>query len=74
MNLVWSLITIMAIWTALKFVFLVFKRLGSRNAMNDLIDKMEDGMVQGADTVAGYIRKNRKKSKEKDEQPIVTIR
>ena len=74
MNLVWSLITIMAIWTALKFVFLVFKRLGNRNAMNDLIDKMEDGMVQGADTVAGYIRKNRKKSKEKEEQPIVTIR
>ena len=74
MNLVWSLITIMAIWTALKFIFLVFKRLGNRNAMNDLIDKMEDGMVQGADTVAGYIRKNRKKSKEKDEQPIVTIR
>lgn len=73
MNLVWSLITVMAVWTALKFVFLVFKRLGNKNAMNDLIDKMEDGMVQGADTVAGYIKKNRKKSKE-EERPIVTIR
>ena len=73
MNLVWSLITIMAVWTALKFVFLVFKRLGNKNAMNDLIDKMEDGMVQGADTVAGYIKKNRKKPKE-EERPIVTIR
>ena len=74
MNLVWSLITIMAIWTALKFVFLVFKRLGNRNAMNDLIDKMEDGMVQGADTVAGYIKKNRRKEKKEEERPIVTIR
>ena len=74
MNLVWSLITVMAVWTALKFVFLVFKRLGNKNAMNDLIDKMEDGMVQGADTVAGYIKKNRKRSKREDERPIVTIR
>lgn len=74
MNLVWSLITVMAVWTALKFVFLVFKRLGNKNAMNDLIDKMEDGMVQGADTVAGYIKKNRKRSKKEEERPIVTIR
>jgi len=74
MNLVWSLITVMAIWTALKFVFLVFKRLGNKNAMNDLIDRMEDGMVQGADTVAGYIKKNRKRSKKDEERPIVTIR
>ena len=73
MNLVWSLVTVMAIWTCMKFVFLVFKRLGNKNAMNDLIDKMEDGMVNSADTVAGYIKKNRRKPKEK-EQPIVTIR
>jgi hypothetical protein len=38
-----------------------------------LIDKMEDGMVNGADTVAGYIKKNRRKTKE-EERPIVTIR
>ena len=74
MNLVWSLITVMAVWTALKFVFLVFKRLGNKNAMNDLIDRMEDGMVQGADTVAGYIKKNRRKEKKEEERPIVTIR
>ena len=62
---------VLALWTGLKFVFMVFKRLSSKNSMNNLIDRMEDGMVQGADTVAGYIKKNRKK---KDEQPIVTIR
>ena len=58
---------VLALWTGLKFVFMVFKRLSSKNSMNNLIDRMEDGMVQGA----GYIKKNRKK---KDEQPIVTIR
>lgn len=73
MELVWSIIKIMAIWTGLTFVFEVFKRLRNKNRMNDLIDKMEDGMVNGADTVAGYIKKNRRKPKEK-EQPIVTIR
>ena len=73
MNLVWSLIGIMAIWTCLKFVFLVFKRLGNKNRMNDLIEQMEDKMAEGADTVAGYIKKNRKKPKE-EERPIVTIR
>lgn len=72
MNLVWSLIGVMTIWTALKFVFLVFKRLGNKNAMNELIDKMEDGMSDGAEKVAGYIKKSRKAKKE--EQPIVTIR
>lgn len=73
MELVWSIIKIMAIWTGLTFVLEVFKRLRNKNRMNDLIDKMEDGMVNGADTVAGYIKKNRRKPKEK-EQPIVTIR
>jgi len=73
MNLVWSLITVMAVWTALKFVFLVFKRLGNKNAMNDLIDRMEDGMADGADKVAGYLKKQKGKKKE-EERPIVTIR
>ena len=73
MNLVWSLITVMAVWTALKFVFLVFKRLGNKNAMNDLIDRMEDGMADGADKVAGYLNKQKGRKKE-EERPIVTIR
>lgn len=73
MNLVWSLITVMAVWTALKFVFLVFKRLGNKNAMNDLIDRMEDGMADGADKVAGYLKKQKGQKKE-EERPIVTIR
>ena len=59
------------IWTGLKFVFMVFKRLGSKNSMNDLIDRMEDGMAKGADNIAKKV-KERKAAKE--EQPIVTIR
>ena len=58
-------------WTGIKFVFLVFKRLSSKNAMNDLIDRAEDGLEDAAGKVAGYW-KNRKRKEE--ERPIVTIR
>ena len=65
---------ILAVWTGIKFVFMVFKRLGSKNTMNDLIDRMEDGMSDAADTVAKGL-KNRKARKEAEkERPIVTIR
>lgn len=76
MKLILTLVGFLAIWTCVKFVFLVFKRLGSKNNMNDLIDRMEDGMANSADRVAGYIRKQKKikKKRKKEEQPIVTIR
>ena len=64
---------VLAMWTCIKFIFLVFKRLGSKNSMNDLLDRMEDGMVDGADKVAGYF-KQKKRKKEESEKPIVTIR
>lgn len=70
MQLILTFAGIMAVWTGLKFLFMVFKRIGSKNSMNNLIDRMEEGMAEGADRVAGYW-KNRKKEKEK---PIVTIR
>ncbi len=61
---------ILAVWTGLKFVFLVFKRLGSKNSMNDLIDRMEDGMVDAADNVAKGIKRRKQKQKE---EPVVII-
>lgn len=64
---------VLAMWTCIKFVFLVFKRLGSKNSMNDMLDRMEDSMTEGADKVAGYW-KERKKRKKESEKPIVTIR
>lgn len=57
-----------ATWIGLKFVFLLFKRLGSRNAINDVIDRAEDSLADAADKVAGAW-KSRKKEKVK-----VTIR
>lgn len=73
--------SILAVFTGLKFVYMVFKRLGSKNSMNDVIDRMEDGMANAADTVAGYWKKSKKKrmaekraKKKMQEQPIVTIR
>lgn len=74
MKLILTLAGFLAVWTGLKFVFLVFKRLGNKNSMNDLIDRMEDGMVEGADKVAGYLKKQKKRKRKEEEQPIVTIR
>lgn len=70
MNLIWSLIVFLALWTALKFVFLVFKRLGNKNNMNSFIDGIEDKMSEGADRVAGAWKNRKKKEPEK---PTVTI-
>lgn len=64
---------VLAMWTGIKFVFMVFKRLGSKNTMNDILDRAEDSMADAAETVAGYVKKKRRGKKEK-EQPIVTIR
>ena len=72
MELVLSLAGLLAVWTGLKFVFLVFKRLGNKNAMNDLIDRAEDGIEDAADKVAGYWKK--RKHEKKEERPVVTIR
>lgn len=77
MKLILTFAGIMAVWTGLKFVFMVFKRLGSNNSMNDMIDKMEQKMEEGADQVAGYFRSQKKRKarkKKEDNKPIVTIR
>ena len=64
---------VLAVWTGLKFVFMVFKRLGSKNTLNDLLDRAEDSMADAADTVAkGW--QSRKKRRKEQERPIVTIR
>lgn len=62
---------VLATWYGLKFVFMVFKRLGSKNTIDDVLDRAEQKMADAADSVAGYCKKKRKK---KEEQPIVTIR
>jgi len=64
---------ICAMWYALKFVFMVFKRLGNKNSINDVLDRMEEGMSDAADKVAKSW-KQRKKRKKASNKPIVTIR
>lgn len=59
-----------ATWIGLKFVFLLFKRLGSKSALNDVIDRVEDGMADAADKVAGAWKSRRRK----EERVKVTIR
>lgn len=63
---------VLATLYGIKFVFLVFKRLGSKNNINNVLDRMEDSMTEAAGKVANGI-KNRKNRNE-EERPIVTIR
>ena len=66
---------VLAVWTGLKFVFMVFKRLGSKSTINDLLDRAEDSMADAADTVAKSVknRKTAKKRKKNEDEWIVTI-
>lgn len=73
MKLVWMYVCICAIILALKFVRRVFKRLGDSMTMDDAIDRIENGMDNAADKVAGYF-KGRKRKRKEEEKPIVTIR
>jgi len=57
----------------IKFVFMVFKRLGSKNNINAMLDRMEESMADAAGKVAGSI-KSRKVRKAEENRPIVTIR
>lgn len=61
--IVW-MVSVLATWVALKFVFLLFKRLGSRNSIEQVIDGAENKLSEAADKVAGAW-KARKKEKVK---------
>ena len=63
-----------AVWLGMKFVHRVFKRLGNRTSMDDLIDRAEDGMDDAADRVAGYWKNRKTRKRKEEERPIVTIR
>ena len=63
----------LAILAGCRFVILVFKRLTSKENMNDLLDKANEGFHTAADKVVNSISE-RKEKKKKEKQPIVTIR
>ena len=68
---------VMATIYGFKFVLAVFKRLGSKSTMNDIMDRAEDKMNDAAEKVAGMWKQQKTRRKEKKaeaERPIVTIR
>ena len=69
---------------ACRFVILIFKRLTSRENMEDLIDKMSVGFGHAADKIADKIhegsdarrekKEEKKRQKMEERRPIVIIR
>ena len=76
-NVVWwfvgLVVSIQAMRLLFKFINKVFKRLGSDRNIDSMLDRAEDSMDNAADKVAGYF-KERKRKKQEEERPIVTIR
>lgn len=76
-NVVWwfvgLVVSIQAMRLLFKFINKVFKRLGSDRNIDSMLDRAEDSMDNAADKVAGYF-KEKKRRKQEEERPIVTIR
>lgn len=83
MQIVWWLTGVLVTISAIRFVFLVFKKLMTKDNMNDLIDRANEGIHNAANKVVNGIEKKcyesrkkraRKKREEmKKNRPIVTI-
>ena len=76
MQFVWWLTGVCFVIALSRFVILVFKRLMSKENMDDLIDKANNGLHSAAnkavDSIEQHIDKRREKKKER-ERPIVEI-
>lgn len=64
---------VLAMWTGLKFVFMLFKRLGDKTTLSSVIDKAENKMQDAADGVAGYWNARKEFKRKEKERPTVTI-
>lgn len=73
MQFVWWLTGVLAVILGCKFVIQVFRRLGSKENLEEFIDRAQDGMNAAADRVGNYMKQKRKQKEEKN-RPIVTIR
>lgn len=75
MQFVWWLTGVIATITACRFVILVFKKLTSKENMEDLIDSMGAGLNRAANKVGDGIRMRKEQRKQKKEttQCRVTI-
>ena len=69
MNFVWWLTGVLATLAALKFVFLVFRKLTSKESMNAVIERAQEGMHDAANKVVKKIQtKKNNQKKEKQER------
>lgn len=82
MGFVQWLIGVLATFAAIKFVWMIFRSITSKENMRMMMDKANDGLHDAAEDVSYWIKKKnterKKKKKEKEaeakRQPIVTIR
>ena len=65
MEFVWWLVSVLATFAAIRFVWMVFRRLTSKENMQLMLDKMNNGMHNTADRVVMWIKKRPKKRKKK---------
>lgn len=77
MGFVQWLIGVLATISAIKFVWMIFKSLTSKENMRRVMEKANDGLHDAAEDVSYWIKKKnaeRKKKKSKKNQPMITIR
>ena len=71
MQLVWWFAGVLATLAGIKFVFAVFRKLTSKEQIDNLMQKANDGIHNTSERVAYYIKQRKE---EKDNRPRVTIR
>lgn len=65
MNFVWWLVDVLAPIAAVKFVWIVFRKLTSKEMMSAMLDKANNGIHDTAENVAKWIKSRPKKRKKK---------
>ena len=71
MEFLWWLTGVFATIMAIRFLILVFKRISSKENLEAIIDKAQDGIRNGAEKVGDYVKNKKNK---KNNEPRVTIR
>ena len=79
-NLVLWFAGIMVTFVGLKFVWVLFRTLFSKESMEDVVDAIGDGIHNASEKVSKSIKKSaqkrraRKKAEKKNDPPLIMIR
>ena len=73
MQFVWWLTGVLATVAMCKFVLLVFKKLTSKENLETVLEKANNGLHDAADNVGEYLKKKQRQRKKKN-RCTVTIR